>query len=427
MPVSILRQPWSAFVAAALSLSVILAGCGRAASAPGEGNSVQPSSPPTIDPERELLITDLSVIEDPTRTIWQPDPRGDTSAWTLGRLMQNMAGAQDVSDFVLSWLRTWETNQLVNGYSVAARPSIRALVIDPWRQASSCPTGNTPCALNFARAPFRLLAIVNRPDLRTFTESSGGNAGQGRFVFGVLDPSGARLQFTVIFEYALLANQWQDVTGWATRWHDLGRDSFGENYNKELRKITDDFSGPGIADNRPNGSALLQLRTDEVALSTASPRLWELREFNISASSGLLELVTVKRTPDISLNNTATLASYLNSDADNILRGRGNVPQQLVGGSAPNPGSFQPSPQDFVWRAPGVPENVRHQFAMNTCNGCHLSETGTRFTHVKPRNGGVQTTLSDFLRLTAIPARVNDMTGLLKGDEDPPDRPHHEE
>src|SRR5688572_13522041 len=47
----------------------------------------------TIDPARELLITHLSVVEDPVRTTWPAGtPTGPQAAWTFGRLMEKMAG-----------------------------------------------------------------------------------------------------------------------------------------------------------------------------------------------------------------------------------------------------------------------------------------------------------------------------------------------
>jgi hypothetical protein len=42
-----------------------------------------------------------------------------------------------------------------------------------------------------------------------------------------------------------------------------------------------------------------------------------------------------------------------------------------------------------TWFAPGVDSEARHQFAINTCNGCHAAqETGTAFLHLRPRPAG---------------------------------------
>ncbi len=378
----------------------------------------------TVDPGRELVITDLSVVEDPLRTSWVVHPANhDAGAWSFGSLMTKMAGHHSASQFVLELLKKWEVDQTVNHFVIAARPKIRTLVTNPWRQSSGCAADDSPCTLDFGKAPFRLLAIVNRLDLRTFADDRGGNAGQGRFVFGVLGPDGKKLQFTVILEYALLARDRDDILNWARAWHSLAHYPFGEAYNEQLRRLTNRFAGRNVAPHRPNGSALLQLRTNEVVLSSSTPPIWELREFNISAATGYLEQVTVKQTPDLSFNNSSALANFINSNATAILNNQSDPPSDMLAGSALNPGLPTASSHDFAWTAPGVREPLRHAFAGQTCNGCHLSETGTRFTHVKPRNAGVAAVLSNFLEQSAIPFRSNDMINVLtNGDEEDHDQ-----
>ena len=60
------------------------------------GPSLDPISPSSIDPERELVITDLSVIEHPILT----DPTSDTPYWTFKYLMEQMSINQDTLQFV---------------------------------------------------------------------------------------------------------------------------------------------------------------------------------------------------------------------------------------------------------------------------------------------------------------------------------------
>jgi hypothetical protein len=55
------------------------------------------------------------------------------------------------------------------------------------------------------------------------------------------------------------------------------------------------------------------------------------------------------------------------------------------------------------WFAPGVDNEARHHFALNTCNGCHASaETGTFFTHIVPRFSFDEASLSGFLTGTTV-------------------------
>jgi hypothetical protein len=233
-------------------------------------------------------------------------------------------------------------------------------------------------------------------------------------VFGVIHPAGFPQEFTIILEYNLPATTEADVLAWAERWHALGELPFpSEQYNTALQAITDRFVGRGAMPARPNGSALSQLRSNEIALS--SP--WELREFVLSAQSGLLEPATVKLTPDTGFmfQDQQVVADFVNANASTILIERHDVPEsfqerRFLGGSSFN--------DLFAWVAPGIEDNeARHKFSLNTCNGCHSSEeTGTSFLHVFPREIGEPSSLSGFLTGTTVsdvvtrePRQFNDL------------------
>src|SRR5205823_8500044 len=121
-----------------------------------------------------------------------------------------------------------------NSLIIPPRISIKQKVIDPWLGAQA----NQPddqVQLDWSKAPFRLLAIVCRTDLARLTPTSAQNAGEGRFVFCVVDPTGAPLPFTVIFEYSLQANSLGQVRDWAKLWHNLGNlGDFDEPYLAQL-------------------------------------------------------------------------------------------------------------------------------------------------------------------------------------------------
>lgn len=360
--------------------------------------TVQAQADCAVDPDRELLIRDLSVVEDCQRTTWGPCPIGTkvNAAWTFGRLMEGLAGTTDpatLSSFVLRWLSHWESPQVINGHVIPARPFIRQLVTDPWLQASG---GRI---LDMKKAPFRLLAIVARLDLRTNVSVLTGNAGEARFVFGVFDlnnPQGAP-PFTVIVEYGLRAASCEEQKKWAQLFHDLGAIPFGPTYNAALQGVTDRFTKIGSDPSRLNGSALNQLRTNEIALSAP----WELREFTLQKDpasetpvSPLLE-TTVKLTPDNGFDQTRILADFINEHEDEILAQRHVVPeiyqgQNFLAGSSLNQIDF--------WGAPGINNNdARHLFSLNTCNGCHGRETQTIFLQIAPRTPGSRSTISGFL------------------------------
>jgi hypothetical protein len=384
-----------------------------------------------VIPEKSLVITNLGVVENGART-FNPCTGAGTrmGRWTFGYLMTQMANQPVTgihpSTFVRNWLNKWMNNQTVNGWTVAQRQKIQTLVIDPWVAASGGPSR----PLNLSIAPFKLLAIVNRVDLRdNASYSSGGNAGEGRFVFGLIDRTGAastdpytstgsrncrETQFTVIFEYGI-DRQGCDIRDWGRQWYNLRRWTLGSpDYNRELQAITDQFTAAGVAPDKPNGSALNQLRTNEVELElgVANPPVWELREFKIGGeppvNPGQLEEVTVKQTPDLTLNRTPLLTNFVNLHTPSILTQTHTVPatfqwQLFLGGSSLAPRNPAAAVDvNTHWNNPPngpfiTNREARHLFSLNTCNACHTGETNTVFTHIKPAAFGTEAKLSGFM------------------------------
>ncbi len=325
--------------------------------------------------DRSLMITDLSVVEDPARTFDVCKPPGSQGTkmgkWTFGHLMTEMANQSqtglDPVAFTRRWLRAWETPQSVNGFAVA---------------------------------PFRLLAIVNRVDLAdNLVYGGSGSAGEARFVFGVLGPNCTKLQFAVIFEYGVTASGCVGLKAWAQKWFDLGALTFGASYNQALEAITETFAKAAAAPAKPNGSALNQLRTNEIALGVP----WELREFRLdSLEGGNLRQVTVKQTPDLGINPTQRLVDYVNGNEALVVAEEHVVPLDFPLGT-PFLGGNAPTDDKTFWNNPVPPpptitnREARFHFSLNTCNGCHNPETRTPFTHVGPRAAGTPAALSCFL------------------------------
>jgi hypothetical protein len=370
-----------------------------------------------IDPARSLLITDITVVEDPTRTFNPCTGVGTPMGkWTFGYLMKQMANQPvtgiDPPTFVRKWLGHWEATQVVNGWSVAQRNAVRDTVIIPWVQAS----GGPGQPLNLAIAPFRLLAIVNRIDLQGNSGYQTSNAGEARFVFGAIDRRNKVcnvVEMSVIFEYGVDLEDCESVKSWAQQWINLSSIPIGTAaYNQALENITEQFAKAGVAPKKVNESALNQLRTNEFL-----DRPWELREFKLTPGvgdlfppTGMLTQTTVKQTPDPILNNTATLADYINSDCGGVNTGTHVVPiafpRNPLDAGLPNPpamlGGHSPVPPG-VWNAPLIacgpvpPGEARFQFSNATCGGCHLTETNTTFYHIRPTPFGTPAILSPFL------------------------------
>lgn len=373
---------------AVLSVAII-----SAAAKPGEGKAAptaeqraeeRASLKRAVMPEKELLIRDLNVVES-ARTVY-PGP------FSFGALMEGLEGnnaQKKAPDLVRAWLDTWRTDQKVNGDTVPARAAILEKIIQPWQEKDGYdPTSGKPWMPNFANAPFRLLAIVNRLDLagrqitRTLEKDAAeardqmeltifeqgiksqpiplpkgiagvvspegegasyyGNplqlaTGEGRFVFAVLDKNGEPLpgDFTVILEYPLITpvgsgvSPEQSIRDWAMGWHELGKfDSFDESYLAALEKLTNRFSNAG---NRvPNSNGItLRIRTNEKSLGP----IREMREFTVKTGTEITP-APVASTPREIFNQPKSVEQSLMND---FLAGHGAA---LAKGTEAFPGKF---------------------------------------------------------------------------------------
>ncbi|MBX9768702.1 MAG: hypothetical protein K2X47_15620 [Bdellovibrionales bacterium] len=332
-----------------------------------------------VEPTKELLITDLSVVNDPRATA----PNGP---WTFGHLIREMSPPKmNPSDFLLDWLSQWAAVTTVNNSKVTPRPNIRGL-LDIWPKL---PSGK----LDLNRPPVRLLAIVNRVDV-----ALGSEFGEGRFVFGVLNAAGNPTPFTLIFEYdhpaaPLPKNLRSDgPKAWARAWHQLSELPFGPPFNARLEKITRAFSDRGSNPSGINASALSQIRSNENALNLK----WEFREFTLGPH-GLLTQSPTQRTPAEIMNNPAdpTLTNWLKDNAQEILEERYTVPESFLAGAAISPLTWLPMIEKTS--ASETLKLARKKFAQNTCNGCHTRETKTAFVHIANRTAEVESKISKFL------------------------------
>jgi hypothetical protein len=279
-------------------------------------------------------------------------------------------------------------------------------------------------------APFKLVAIVNRFDLRQgglhgILRGPGSAVGEGRYVFCLLNSTcTAALQMGVILEFGVNKPNTCDARkAWAQQWVNL-RTLTGSAYNQALQNITDQYTLCGSSPTRQNQSSLDQLRTNEIALS-GTPAIWEMREFVLDENgSGFLKQNTVAQNPADKFDAQAinadvqVMASFVNQNTGSIKADTFTVPltwqgSPFLGGGAklivpstgqPAPATGQP-PAPFHWdgtsssNPPTFIKNdvARFNFSLNTCWGCHGGETQTGFTHIDPVFFGTQATLSGFL------------------------------
>lgn len=373
--------------------------------------------PLLVNPARTLTVTATSVVDDPGRTFNPCTGVGNSAGvWTFNHLMTEMANqlatGMNPSDLTLDWLKRWAAPQVANGFVVPARPNINAIIAG-WPKL-------VDGRLDLARAPIKLLAIVNRIDLAGASTYGRVSGAEGRFVFQVMTPNCTSTPFLIIFEYGVPRDTCVSIRDWAQQWLALNALVPGTvAYNSALQAITEQFVKRNANPTKPNGSAINQVRSNEIQL--ASP--WELREFNLNfvpAPPALLRLVTVKQTPDAKFNQQvgglrgADLATFINANQAAILADTYTVPNLLpFAPGDPFLGARSPSVLSF-WNAAGIVNNdARHHFSLNTCDGCHgAAETGTIFTHIKPPPFGgpafgVPATLSGFLTGITVPDPVS--------------------
>jgi hypothetical protein len=413
--------------------------------------------------DQALFVRDPAVVKDFNRT-WDPCTGSGTPGghWTFAHLMREMAlgSSHTPEQFVTDWLSQWLNPYVVNGDIIPARPQMFTQVIQPWAIASGQSatltvdpnTGRNvlslsgPLDLNIA--PLKLLAVVNRVDLGKTTTGGGYGGGGGipttpgelRFIFDVVQPNpwgagtdatcGKKL-FTVILEYGVPGTTCQAAVVWAKKWAALQAEpGFTPAYLALLDSMTESVVKHNAAPAKGNQNALNQIRTNEAALAsqacggpTGSP--WELREFTLSnenpvtgtdlAASGFLRRHTVARTPDdatysaggpdpaITSFMAASTVTPTSTTTSCTLLPTYDVPFSFLG--APFRGGNSLMPPSF-WKIASAGSHdmcARHQFSLNTCNGCHRGETGTNglsgntaFTHIDPLSP-VPVTMSKFL------------------------------
>jgi hypothetical protein len=383
---------------------------------------------------------------DPART-WDPCTGAGTQGgdWTFAHLIREMAtgSGHTPEDFVQSWLAQWLNSYVVNGDIVAARTQMFNQVIQPWAVASGVTATLTvdpftlknvlsvTGPLDLDIAPFSLRAIVNRIDLGDTTAGGGGynpsgtpkTPGELRFIFGVVQPNpwGAgseatcgRKPFTAIFEYGVPGDTCQQTVAWAKQWSALQAfPGFTPAYRAQLNAMTESVVVHGAAPSKGNQNAINQIRTNEIALAWGgcggqAANQWELREFTLTdetlpndpAASGLLRKHTVARTPDDGTYSAGGADPTINPFVATqvvppgaTLANCNTVPNYKVPLAWPVPGqplrggnSLVPPPFWMTTLIPATQHNIcaRHQFSLNTCNGCHRGDTGTPFTHINP-------------------------------------------
>lgn len=392
-----------------------------------------PTPPSPLLKDHSLMITDLNVVEDPARTWNFCTQSGNIDGpWTFKTLMKNLAATSpgsivtdvQLSDFVDNFFSAWLAPITINGEVVSPRSEMNRSLQAWAARSQTLPPPRVPFGKMDMRAvPFKLIAIVNRLDLRGNSGYGFSNAGEARLVFCLMRNDGCTPSpFNIIFEYGVPEKKCTQLKAYAQQWYDLKDLAFTDpQYNIKLQVITDQFTLCGTSPLKPNQNSLNQIRSNEFSLAVPP---WELREFNLDNSTHFLKPVTVKQEPadnyNAKINNADVqrLAAYINTNELPILDNNYKVPE-IFSGNAFLGGHALTGKSSFPIISPvGLPSGIaphhwnalnttgtafinnddaRQIFSLNTCSGCHGGETQTAFTMINPVPFGTQATLSGFL------------------------------
>lgn len=350
-----------------------------------------------------LYVIDTRVVEDPSR-VWIPSNAASnpSGAWSFKKIMQGLANtaATGVSaeDFTQQWLQTWrDGGNDINSDNIPARPGINNFIAN-WPKAGG--------KLDLEKAPFKLVAIVNRLDLMPNPiYNAAKNGGELRFVFVVMNPQNPSVPFSsgdIIFEFGVNKTG-TALVDYAKKWYALKDLAVGSpEYNSKLEAITNEIISANAEPSKPNGSNLNQLRTNEIIFGG-----WQLREFVIDGTTHLIKGTTIKQEPAGVFNNGAAtelakLKQFADGNEQKIIRNHYTIPEKLAD-NTPFLGAKSDYPSGGIWgnaAASNINSNqARFVLSLNTCSGCHKDEAHTQaFLHNASVPFGTPTILSRFIR-----------------------------
>lgn len=391
--------------------------------------------------KKSLMVTDFTVVDDLDRTYdpcrknraGLPNKGQANGPWSFKTLMDNIANTPvtgvPTKDFVVEWVDKFLFNASTHSISTDSAPSRTAAkerFIKAWMRNSGLtvppqvPANWQSLNLKVEEFPVRLLAIVNRLDLRgNHGYGTLNNTGEGRLVFSFVDSNqncsineNSTGVMTFIFEYSIPIGKCDDLQAYASKWWDLHQHPFGSSFNSKLADITNVFTASNTTDSNPNKSALKHLRTNEFLTQP-----WNIRDFELDPQTKKLTIVhpdkepmersngfDPRKTAPQKLQDLVTFVNRLSFVSGNPVY---TIPDPIAGMHAPMnnhvlgvPASNGSEQSRFHWRGNAThvmtPVN-RREFSLNTCSGCHTGETATPFTHIHPRQVGANSRLSGFM------------------------------
>lgn len=325
---------------------------------------------------------------------------------------------------------------VVNRMDMGANPESIPERNDPRRASSSnqqiSPGFALPNQLPKGEVPVPSQSPQSRTNVYYGPSGIDSLAGEGRFIFGLTNHSGDAVGagFTLILEYGLPANASREkLYQWAMDWHALGTHAqFDEKYIAALIEVTEGFTRrSAIVDGKVQGIAatqLLRIRTNDAVLGTTR----EFREFRLTRSNKLTPALLAGTPADIFFDTKTrenrALSRWLKDQEYNVLNNTpGNTnetdPNARADGALANialpekikvgnryvtvttgASLVKDNDKGHHWDGRSLSEEMRRNFSMQSCTGCHCGETGTSYFHVAPRRNGEASLLSEFLDIS---------------------------
>ena len=317
-----------------------------------------------VDWRRSLLITDRAVTNDEEFAcdVYRATQAGKGERpcppWRLGKGSLTFSAA---------------FRALTGGKAAQQAAAWRKAVEDAklhhsWRQYS--PEGD----LN--HAPFRLLAVVFRPDLAR-DEKSGGEV---RLVFCGYDESGLPLDFYAIFEFGVWVAGPHELKAWTKEWARLSQS--------------------------PTNAGAVRLLVEKAISKSRSRRLrmninvnengdWHFLQFDAKSDGTLVPAANLTASPQEALGCSQKLTKWIVARKKTYFKEAPPVALEFGKDLAAQDLHYTDS---LFWTPLSLDDGLRARFAISTCNGCHSTETKAPFAHVGKRAVGSDPELSGFLK-----------------------------
>lgn len=257
----------------------------------------------------------------------------------------------------------------------------------------SCAGAGVHC---LKEVPFRLLAVVFRPDLTRFrcgSETAEGVQSCGteiRFEYGLVHAGGAKGDLQIIIEFVLADRGKQAFQDLVESWLRLSSVDWGKMAGALEQRLAADLWA---------GGAVRGVRLRLLSLVG----VWRMREFRFAG--GRIDPAALDG--EINLARGDTSARWYGSDVCQLTAAAKHFLQVLPAAGEPLTIPAELSTQDvdlenrdLMLGRDGAPHSaVRFRLGLNLCSGCHNRETGmlSPFAHVRHREAGKTSPLSGFL------------------------------